>query len=211
MEKPKMKARGTLQTASFIFLVVAVSCIFLVLRLPQSGVRIPVHCANGKIGFIDQGGRMVIAPVWDSATPFGKDHRALVSITKKPGTIETFLLRWTLRSFIFPRTLHYKVDRQGNLTAVDPHRFDPLRIETKPIDSGEITLVEQSAQFRWILKDGSPAFSGSWQQAKDFKGEDPAAVLENRRWGLSIAKERKLFLVAGMIHLDSMEMALPVC
>jgi len=57
------------------------------------------------------------------------------------------------------------------------------QIETGSIDSGEMALVEKGAEFRWILGDGSPAFAGSWQQAKDFQGVDPAAVLENRRWG----------------------------
>lgn len=177
-----MKARRSLQVASFLFLIVAASCVFLASRSPDSDVRIPVHCANGKIGFIDRGGRMVIAPVWDSATPFGPDNHALVSITKEPGMIESLFIRWS-GSFNFPKTLHYRIDRQGNLTAVDPPIFDPLRVETEPIGSGKMALIEKGAEFRWILNDGSPAFVGSWQQAKDFQRDDPAAVLENRRWG----------------------------
>lgn len=187
-----MRARRILQVASFLFLVVAAACLFFASKLPHSGVRIPVHCANGRIGFIDDGGRMVIAPVWDSATPFGTDDRALVSISKKPGPLESLFLRWSLRSFIFPRTLHYRIDRLGSVTAVDSPFFDPLRIETKPIDSGGMGLVEQGAEFRWILADGSQAFVGSWQQAKDFQRDDPASVLENRRWGFINRKGEKI-------------------
>jgi len=107
----------------------------------------------------------------------------LVSITKQPGIIESLFLRWSLRSFNFPRTHHYRIDRQGNLTAVDPPFFDPLLIETGSIGPGEMALLENGAEFRWIVGNGSPAFAGSWQQAKDFQGEDPAAVLESHRWG----------------------------
>jgi hypothetical protein len=178
-----MNARRVFQVASCLFLIVAASCVFLASRLPDSGARIPVHCANGKIGYIDGDGRMVIAPVWDSATPFGSDHRALVSFTKKPGMIESLFIRWILKSFSFPRTLYYRIDRQGNLTAVDPPLVGPLLIETGSIRSDEMALVEKGSEFRWLLGDGSSAFPGSWQQAKDFQREDPAAVLENRRWG----------------------------
>jgi WG containing repeat len=180
------------QIASFLFLFSAVSCVFLALRLPHSGVRIPVHCANGKIGYIDRSGRMVISPVWDSATPFGLDDRALVSITKKPGRIESLFLRWSLKSFGFPRTLHYKIDRQGNRTAIDPPLANPWHNETEPIRSGEMTLIEKGGEFRWILQDSSSAFVGSWQQAKDFRKDNPAAVLENRRWGFINRRGEKI-------------------
>jgi hypothetical protein len=178
-----MKARRILKVASFLFLIVAVSCLYLATRLPDSGVRIPVHCANGKIGFIDHGGWMEIAPVWDSATPFGSNDQALVSITREPDMSESLSIRRHPEVHNLPRTLHYRIDRQGRPTAVDPPLFDPFHIETKSIGAGEMALVEKGAEYRWMLGDGTPAFPGSWQQAKDFQRDDPAAVLGNRRWG----------------------------
>jgi hypothetical protein len=178
-----MNTRRIFQVASCLFLIVTVSCVFLASRTPTAGVRIPVHCANSKIGYIDDNGRMVIAPVWDAATSFGSDDRALVSITKKPGMIESLFLRWILRSISFPRTIHYRIDRKGNLTTVDPPLIDSLLIETETTRSEQMVLVENGGEFRWILGDGSPAFPGSWQQAKNFQKDDPAGMLENRRWG----------------------------
>ena len=187
-----MKARRILRNTSILFLIVAVFCVFLASRSPDSGVRIPVYCANGKIGFIDVGGRMVIAPVWDTATPFASDAHALVSRTREPGIVESLFLRWSPRSSHFPRTLHYRIDWQGNLTAVDPPLVDSLLIKTRSIGSGEMSLVEKGGEFRWILGDGSPAFAGSWQRAKDFRMKDPASVLENRRWGYINRKGEKI-------------------
>ena len=52
-----MKSRHLLGIASGLLLVAALSCVFLALRPPNDGVRIPVHAANGKMGYIDSSGK----------------------------------------------------------------------------------------------------------------------------------------------------------
>ncbi len=179
-----MKSRY-LFIASCLFLTTALACVIMALRPPEVGVRIPVHCANGKMGFIDSGGRMVIAADWDTATPFGPDDHAVVSVKPESTKIGMLFRRWipALRRFRMAGTGSYRIDRLGNTTPHAPSAFTPVEEAAVPTHSDEMTMVEQGTGFRWILKDGSPAFPGKWQKGLDFKLEDPAAVFENSRWG----------------------------
>ncbi len=177
-----MKSRNLL-FASCFFLTTALTCAFMALRPPENGVRIPVHAANGNMGYIDSTGKMVIDAKWNTATPFGPDDYALVSARQEVTKIRLFLSRWfpTLWRFGIGRTEYYRIDRFGNTTASPyPYLLDSV---ITPPDSDGMTMVEQGAGFRWILKDGSPAFPNTWQKALDFKGEDPAAVFKDGRWG----------------------------
>jgi hypothetical protein len=96
-----------------------------------------------------------------------------------------FFRRWISvpRLFGMAGSQHYRIDRFENKAPHIPYCFIPQDEANMPAHSDEMTLVEQGTGFRWILKDGSPAFAGSWQKALDFKGDDPAAVLKDGRWG----------------------------
>ena len=179
-----MKSRR-LFIASGIFLIATLACVFMALRPPENGVRIPVHASNGKIGYIDSTGRMVIDAKWDAATPFGPDNRAHVTVKQKTSSIGEFFGRWipVLRRFGTRGMRIYRIDRLGNTALHVLSGFDPLDQAAVPPHSDEMTLVEQGTGFRWALKDGSLAFPGNWQRALDFKIEDTAAVFKDGRWG----------------------------
>src|SRR6478736_2596349 len=136
-----MNSRRIFHLASGLFLTMAVSCLFLALRPPEPGVRIPVHCANGKIGYIDDHGRMVIAPKWNIASPFGPDEHALVSTTRVPTKVESIFNRWVLRRITFTKTNSYRIDRLGNLTPLERPIFDSL-----PVGKGPTAPVGGSMQ-----------------------------------------------------------------
>lgn len=120
---------------------------------------------------------------WNTVTPFGPDDYALVSARQEVTKIRLFLTRWfpALWRFGIERTEYYRIDRFGN-TKASLHTYLLDTVITPP-DSDGMTMVEQGTGFCWILKDGSPAFPGSWQRTLDFKAEDPAAVFKDGRWG----------------------------
>lgn len=178
-----MKKRRILYSFSILFLVVAASSAFLASRPMEHGVRLPVHAADGRIGYIDDRGWMVIPPVWRSATRFGPDDTAVVSVVDQPGGIKALYQRWIQQRVSFPRTSYYRINRSGHQTPIPhplPAAWDP---GTEAAPPGGIKLTHRGSGRLWTLADGTPAFPGSWQDAKDFQGDDPAAVLEDRRWG----------------------------
>jgi hypothetical protein len=179
-----MKSRNLL-LVSCLFLTTTLTCVFMALRPPEAGVRIPVHAANGKMGYIDGCGKMVIDADWDTATPFGPDDNARVSVKQEVTKTRMLLSRWfpTLWRFGMARTGYYRIDRFGNTTTEAPPVPYLLDSAISPPDSDGMTLVEQGSGFRWILKDGSSALPGSWQKVLDFKDDDPAAVFKDGRWG----------------------------
>ena len=121
-----MKSRY-LSLASCLFLTTALACVGMALRPPEVGVSIPVRCANGKIGYIDSGGKIVINSDWDTATPFGPDDHAVVSVRQKSTKIGMFFRRWipALRRFTMAGTGSYRIDRLGNTTPHAPSIFPP--------------------------------------------------------------------------------------
>lgn len=177
-----MKPWLLFRTVSCVFLLAAIVVAVIALQPVKTGVRIPVHLANGTMGYIDNGGTMVLAGGWKTTMPFGEDDRALVSVERQPSKIAAFFSRWipSLHQFTRKQTKSYNIDRYGNATPLVRDSHSRVRKPDEP--AADISQIRRS-DFRWVLKDGSPAFPGGWQKALDFKRGDPAAVYENGRWG----------------------------
>jgi hypothetical protein len=180
-----MKARHLLGVTSGMFLIAALACVFMALRPPNDGVRIPVYAANGKMGYIDSSGKMVITAKFDEASPFGPDGQAQVSVEVNVSSIEKFFRRWSPFRWRISMAgqSYYKIDRSGNKVPDLPGGAESHLSGTLP-DSDEMLLQERGAESQWILKYGSGAFPKALHKTVvDYKGDDPAAVLVNDRWG----------------------------
>jgi hypothetical protein len=129
----------------------------------QPGVRIPVYGSNGKMGYIDDSGRMIHAPQWKYASPFHEDGKAYVSSDRE----------------------YWRIDRHGRKTPYAPvqaSRIHPNLLPGPP-DSRGMCLIPAPGASRWVMTDGSEAFPGKWDEAKPFPNDDPAAVKKDGRWG----------------------------
>ena len=159
-----------------------------VFLLPEkSGIRIPVTCGNGRMGFIDDTGRMVLPAKWGRATPFTKDGVSYVTSERRSWNLN-FRFRGsfpTIRPRIATTDEYWKMDRLGNLSS---HRFlqakeiNPSFRPTEP-DSHGMSMIRDEHGVRWIKRDGSEAFPGTWSAGMNFKNDDPAAVCKNGKWG----------------------------
>lgn len=135
-----------------------------------SGIRIPVHCDNGRMGYIDEMGSMVLPARWKYASPFDQDGFGHVSDGR---------VSWT-------------ISRTGALRVLPPRPQasmpDPRFTPRGPDERG-MTLIWDfqkeggGRRCRWILPDRSPAFPGEWDGAHPFVGDFPAAVLAGGAWG----------------------------
>lgn len=172
-----MKARQRFHIASGIFLLATIVCATIALWPVKSGVRIPVHCKKGTMGYIDSEGAMVIDPDWRTASAFGSDDRALVSMAQRPSQFGRLFGR---RQPDVTIDYQYRIDRFGYATPYTPPH--PALRHLPSELTAELNLIHR-AGFSWLLKDGTLAFPGNWRKALDFIADDPAAVYENGRWG----------------------------
>ncbi len=144
-------------------LTVTAVCAVIALLPVTPGIRIPVHCANGKMGYIDNTGRMVLAAKWERATPFTQEGAGYV--TNINGC--------------------WKMDRAGRKSrylVIQSVQRDPRSLPTKP-DSQGMSMMREPRAFRWVMADGHEAFPGRWDEAINFKDDDPAAVQNGDKWG----------------------------
>lgn len=153
-----------------VCLALAAVCAGMSFIPAETGIRIPVHCTNGRMGYIDEKGTMVLPARWKYASPFGPDGFGHVSNGQGAWTISrTGDLR--------------RLPPQPQISMPDP-RFNP-----KGPDERGMTLIwdyhkEDGGRYcRWILTDRSPAFPGEWDGALPFVGDFPAAALAAGAWG----------------------------
>lgn len=151
----------------------------------KSGIRIPVHTAEGKMGYINDSGKMILAAEWDEATPFGPNGKGFVRSDRmvwrfrfKPTKMFS---RWPI--YRFRENKFLEIDRQGNTEPVEIFSYLSRYPEVPKPDEYGMALKRDHAGYKWVLANGSDAFPGIWENAKDFNSKDPAAVYENGRWG----------------------------
>jgi hypothetical protein len=129
----------------------------------KPGVRIPVYGSNGKMGYIDDSGRMIHPPRWKYASPFHEDGMAYVSNDRD----------------------HWRIDRYGRKTPYAPIQISRIHPDLLPgpPDSRGMCLIPAPGASRWVMTDGSKAFPGQWDEAMPFRNDDPAAVMKDGKWG----------------------------
>lgn len=179
-----MKLRKIITVGLPLSLAAVAICGVAAFMPEKAGIRIPVHAADGKMGYIDDAGRMVVAAKWDRASPFGNSGEGYVA---SDGVISGFDFR--MDGWI-PKIQRYRtrgeffiVDRAGNIRALDNViSIHPMPDLPEP-DSYGMILTHDSTGFRWILANGAEAFPGSWENAIDFNEDDPAAVSKEGKWG----------------------------
>lgn len=166
-----------------IGVTLSIVCVVCAVVPERSGVRIPVTCANGEMGYINTRGLMVIAPIWQTARCFDADGTAEVQRSKRQYhfgrlnrlpfiRISKTEIRETLR-----------IDRSGNVVDRSPAPQRTSVRNARDPDEFGMTMIRENNTVRWVKEDGSLAFPGSWENGADFHGYDPAAVRRNGRWG----------------------------
>lgn len=180
-----MKRRNMLRIGMVVSLTAALACLFVALVPEKSGIRIPVHCANGKIGFIDDKGRLVLAAKWDEATPFTDAGVCYVSSRGSSWKFNYDFKGYVPKFWISKNRGEYywKMDRLGKLSSYlryNTHISSPRSSEP---DSYGMRMEKDARSVRWINASGSPAFPGEWDDGIHFRNDDPAAVRKNGKWG----------------------------
>jgi hypothetical protein len=178
LHRPARAARFLL----VVFLTCLGVCIGLAILPEKPGVRIPVTCANGKVGYIDASGRMVISPRWDRADAFSADGTAAVIRDERRIHIERTPAFPFLRFIRRTGSVALLIDRSGRVVGPKP-AAKPAGPPPPEFDEAGMAMIRDHHGVRWIKADGSPAFAGSWTRGLDFRGNDPAAVVRSGRWG----------------------------
>ncbi len=150
---------------SWVLLTLAVLCAVPALIPIKPGIRIPVHCANEVMVYIDDTGKVALPGRWYYAVPFEPSGTGHVA-NKNRGC--------------------WKISRTGKLIRCPGHPLysqrDPASLPIGP-DARSMTLLRDHGKFRWTLADGRPAFPGVWDAAAPFHGDSPAAVCKDGYWG----------------------------
>ena len=175
-----MKGSVALKIVSFGMAIVFVGSLCFALRREEAGVRLLIRCSNGKYGFINEKGTVIIPPVWDHAGPFRADGTSRVS--KKSRNWVRFN-----RSIGFPylqigeyaESKSYAIDRMGKVVRNNEKRRGA---QSKELDAHGMMLV-RAGGYHWVRANGVAAFPGKWDHAFDFQDEGLAAVKKNGRWG----------------------------
>ena len=181
-----MNRRNITSIGAPAFLTAFIVCVFAALWPVKSGVRIPVHGADGRMGYIDDKGRMVIAAEWDTATPFGADGNSFVSsdriVRKINFRLDGFIPK--LRLYKTKERKARRMDRAGSASSMEremlSHHPPP---QLSPPDSHGMIMVRVGRAVHWVMADGSEAFPGVWDAGINFKEDDPAAVRKDGKWG----------------------------
>ena len=144
---------------------------------------------DGKYGYIDKDGRVVIAPTYDTASDF-TDGKAVVQLNDKYGVVDT-----EGRSVIAPQfdgmtpdgTRGYVVevadrygycDPEGRLT-VNP-QFDWL----SPAGDGELMLACQNELYGYVDREGQWVINPQYPSAQPFSQRQAIASAANGTMGL---------------------------
>ena len=165
---------------------------------------------DGKYGYVDKDGRVVIAPTYDTASDF-TDGKAVVQLNDKYGVVDT-----EGRSVIAPQfdgmtpdgTRGYVVevadrygycDPEGRLT-VNP-QFDWL----SPAGDGELMLACQNELYGYVDREGQWVINPQYPSAQPFSQGQAIASAANGTmglidktgaWGVAPQFDRMLFPVA---------------
>jgi hypothetical protein len=182
-----MKHRNILRSGLIFSVTAAIVCMVAALIPIESGIRIPVHVADGKMGYIDDSGRMMLAAKWERATAFGQDGSGHVTGERGRRRYE-FQFRGGLpwfRTFVTVNEEVWKMDRLGNRTSAPIVRISERHPDWRPIKPDSHGMIKRGGGrgVRWIMADGSEAFPGTWEAGIDFANDDPAAVRMGGRWG----------------------------
>lgn len=182
-----MKHRNILRAVLIFPVTAAIVCMVVALIPIESGIRIPVHVADGKMGYIDDSGRMMLAAKWERATAFGQDGSSYVTGERRRRRYE-FQFRGGLpwfRTFVTANEELWKMDRLGNRTSAPIVRISERHPDWRLIKPDSHGMIKRGGGrgVRWIMADGSEAFPGTWEAGIDFANDDPAAVRMGGRWG----------------------------
>jgi hypothetical protein len=181
-----MKRRNIARAGLILSLTAAIVAMVIALIPEKSGIRIPVHVANGNMGFIDDTGRMVLAAKWMRATPFNQDGTCFVTSERRVRRYG-FQARGhpLFRTYTTLKQEDWKMDRLGTLTSYPRIQISQRHPDERPAapDSHGMILIRDRRGVRWVKADGSEAFLGRWEEGIDFKNDDPAAVRTGGRWG----------------------------
>lgn len=182
-----MKHRIIIRIGQVVSLTAVLASVVIALLPEKPGIRIPVHCANGRIGYVDETGRMVLAAKWTRATPFAEGGMAFVTSEVRSrkydfhfdGIVPKF------RTYVTTSENDWKMDRLGNISSyhfIQESQRHPADRPAGPDTHGMIMIRERQS-VRWVMTDGSEAFPGRWEAGVNFQNDDPAAVRRSGRWG----------------------------
>jgi hypothetical protein len=163
--------------------VLSVSFAIIAFVPEKRGARIPVTCDNGKMGYIDPSGRMVIPPKFDKAECFGPDGTSQVKRLKQNFRVNLEKNFPFIRISRNPTHEILSLDRCGKVLERSEFKSEASNCGKKRVpDEFGMIMIREHNSVRWAKEDGTSAFPGTWDMGIDFHGNDPAAVRQNGRW-----------------------------
>ena len=174
------------------------------------------YASGRKRGLMDQGGNVVLEPVWDDLSPFGpqgiapvkthedgwslvdREGKVVVKIQPKYSTIGTFGTNGlAMVELVSPG--HVEPEPNGRVRKVgwmDLSGKIVIPIEWQnslDFDSSGLAAVQLEDKWGWIDKTGKVALPLEWDRVSVFNGQGVAGVQLGLKWGARSIRRGKLY------------------